>query len=311
MFKNLSISAKVTIISCTLCLVNIAWLIYQLFNLVVSVWNIGMTMIVVFILFGNIKNMTSEKVKSGEESPSPFGVTVSDNKRVPPKNEDFYVCNTSFPSKLTIKSIILKVVFLVIFIGLTCLFGVLGNSIKYDQVVTGTIISKTYEGGVNTEYDNDSGEVVTEDNRFEVLLVSYEVNGVIYRSGIAIQTYNTRSGSFMKVCAMNDGEFVCSYGKIVAYKIMFYTCIFLAVLTILGIVFKLPNADLVMLIFMFVGVGLICILNGYNWEGWLLFDINLFCGNFVSLGIICYIQILAHRIIFMIRKRRNPNFTMT
>ena len=310
MFKKLPISTKIFIISSALCLINVALFVYQAFNLVISPWNIVPTVLVVFIIVGNIKNMTSEKVKSGEKMPSQFGAPpVTDNNRTLSENEDFYAINTSFPTKLTMKSILWKALFLAIFIGLTCLFSVLGNAIKYDQVVTGTIIEKSVEGEIYTEYDSDGSTTV--DNRYMVYLVSYEVDGVIYRSELVDKTSVTRKGNLINVCVNDDGELVCAYDKVVSYKIMVYTCISLAVLTFLGFVFKLPNQYLVMLVLMLVGVGIICFLNSTNWAGWLLKDFTLFGGCFFTLGFMCYIQILLMRIIFTIGKHRDSNFTIS
>ena len=314
MLKNIPISTKVFIATAGLCLVNVGVFVYQVFNLVISPWNIIPTVLVCLIVFGNAKNMLSSKVRKGEAPPSQFGappqlgnanVQGASNR----ENEDFYLINTSFPNKLTFKSIVWKTLFLAIFIGLTCLFAVLGNSVKYDQAVTGTIIEKRVEGEVYTEYDDDGA--TTTDNRYLVMMVSYEVDGTIYRNELIDKGSTSRKGNFIEVCVTNDGELVCAYDSLLSKKIMMYSCLILAVLTFLGFVFKLPNQYLVMLVFMLLGIGVTCLFNAANWADWLLKDFTLFGGCFFTLGVMCYLQLVLLRIIHTIGKRRDPNFIIT
>ena len=310
MFKNAPVSTKVFIVTAGLCLINVAIFVYQVFNLVISPWNIIPTVLVVFIILGNLKNMLSHKVKNGEEAPSQFGAPPTNNtNRGLSDNEDFCAINTSFPTKLTIKSILWKTLFLAIFIGLTCLFSVLGNAIKYDQVVTGTIIEKSVEGEIYTEYDSDGSTTV--DNRYMVLLVSYEVDGVIYRSELTDKTSVNRKGNFIDVCVLDDGELVCAYDKVVSYKIMQWASVFFALLTFLGFVFKLPNQYLVMLVLMCVGVGITCLFNATDWSNWLLKDFTSFGGCFFTLGLMCYVQLVLLRIIFTLGRKRDSNYTLS
>ena len=315
MLKNMPVSTKVFIATAAICIINIVVFVYQVFNLVISPWNIVPTLLVVLIVFGNAKNMLSSKVRKGEVPPSQFGAppqlaNANDSSGTNDPNEDFFLINTSFPKKLTIKSILWKTIFVAIFIGLTCLFSVLSNGIKYDQVVTGTIIQKTVEGDVYTDYDSE-GNATTTDNRYLVLLVSYEVDGVIYRDELVDKGSTTRKGNFIDVCVTNDGELVCSRDKLTTYQVMVWTCIILTVLTILGFVFKLPNQYLVMLVFIFFGVGITCLFNNNNWASWLLKDFTLFGGCFFTLGVMCYLQLVLLRIIHTIGKRRDLNYKIS
>ena len=53
-------------------------------------------------------------------------------------------------------------------------------------------------------------------------------------------------------------------------------CLVLAILTFLGFVFRLPNVDLVMHVIGFVGIGVIALMNSFNWGDWLLKDFTAF-----------------------------------
>ena len=306
MFKNAPASTKIFVVTSLICLVNVGLFVYQVFNLVISPWNIIPTVLVVLIIGGNMKNMLNHQVKSGQKPASQFGAPPQTANASGAANEDFYAINTSFPSKLTIKSVMWKALFLAIFIALTCLFSFMYNSVKFDQIVTGTIIEKRVEGDVYTEYDDDG--VTTTDNRYLVMLVSYEVDGVIYRSELTDGGSTSRKGNFIDVCVNNDGELVCAYDTIVAKKVMVYACIILAVLTFLGFVFKLPNQYLFMLGLMFVGIGIICLLNAGNMSAWLLKDFTLFGGCFFTLGAMCYIQLVLCRVVYAIGKKKDPNY---
>ena len=311
MFKNMKASTKVFLMTAPLALVNIAVLIYQFVHLVISPWNIIPTLLLIFILVGNIINMLGIKLPGRLASLSQFGAPAPSDaeQNAYRENEDFYAINTSFPTKLTVKNIIWKTLFLAIFIGLTCLFSVLGANIQYDQVVTGTIIEKRVEGEVYTEYTDDG--TTTHDNRVLVMTVSYTVGEDIYRTEVRDNFSHSRDNNFIKLCVNNDGTYVCPYDKVQSFRIMRYASIVFAIITFLGFVFKLPNQYLALLVIGVVGVGIICLFNSADWGSWLLKDFTLFGGCFVTLCTMSIIQLILLRIMHSIGIRRDGNFKLS
>jgi hypothetical protein len=189
------------------------------------------------------------------------------------------------------------------------LFSTLGNNIKYDQVVTGTIVEKRVEGDVYTEYSSDGA--TTTDNRVLVMTVSYEVDGTIYRAEVRDSFSHKRENNFIDLCVNNDGTYVCVYGKLVSLNVMKYASIAFAILTFLGFVFKLPNQYLVVLVFGIFGVGIIALFNFADWSNWLLKDFTLFGGCFFTIGIMCILQLILLRIAHTIGIRRDSNYKLS
>lgn len=312
MEKKNNILTKVFLATTPLALVNIGILVYQFSHLVISPWNIIPTLILLFIVLGNVINMMGFRPKGRFGSfLTQFGAPPSETSQEPQlgENDAFVALNSTFPKKLTLKNIILKTLFMAIFIALTCLFSFLGSNIKYDQVVTGTVIEKHIEGEVYTEYDN--GESTTTDNRVLVMTVSYTVGEDMYRTEIVDKFSITRDSSFIDLCVNNDGTYVCPYDKVMSYKIMTIAALVFAVLTFLGFVFKLPNVYLAILVIGVVGMGIICLFNSANWAGWLLKDFTLFGGCFVTLCAMVMIELILIRIIYAIGSKRDSNFKIS
>lgn len=309
MFKNMSVSTKVFIITSILCLANIGIFIYQVANFKISPWNIIPTILIVLIIGGNLKNMLSSRVKSGEVAPSEFGAPSSseNNQKRDVKNEDFYAINTSFPSKLSKSNIIVKIVFVIIFGILSVVFYNCGNKI-YDHVVQGHIVATSVEGEVFEEVGQDGYS--STDTRKLVMFVTYEFDGESFKIEIVDSFSHSRDNDKISLCVKNNGDFICVYDNLVSYNIMFYTSLVLIIVTILGFVFKSPNQYLIMNILIFLGMGMICLFNSYNWSFWLLKDFTLFGGCFFILGLICNIQIFLLRIIFRWCRRRDPNYIL-
>ena len=312
MFKNMKTSTKVFFATAPLILVNIGILVYQFMNMVVSAWNIIPSLVLIFIIAGNVINMLGIKLPGFLSKLSDFGASAPSEKEQNAyrENEDFYAINTSFPTKLSASNIAWKILFLALFIGLTCLFSTLGNNIKYDQVVTGTVIDKYVEGSVDTSVSSD-GSVSSSDNRKLVMLVSYEVDGTIYRTEVRDNFSHKRENNFIDLCVKNDGTYVCVYGKLVSFDVMKYASIAFAILTFLGFVFKLPNQYLFMLVLGILGVGIIALFNFADWSNWLLKDFTLFGGCFFTLGIMCILQLILLRIAHTIGIRRDSNYKLS
>ena len=180
MLKNISVSTRVFIITSILCLANIGIFIYQVINFKISPWNIIPTILIVLIIGGNLKNMLSSRVKSGEVAPSEFGAPPrsENNQKRDVKNEDFYAINTSFPSRLSKSNIIVKIVFIIIFGILSVVFYNCGNK-AYDHVVQGHIDATSVEGEVYEEWDQEGYR--STDTRKLVMLVTYEFNGESFK----------------------------------------------------------------------------------------------------------------------------------
>lgn len=303
MLSNLTTSAKVFLVTSLICLVNVAIFIYQVLNLKISPWNVIPTILVGMIVIGNIKTMVQNKPLDKDTT----NKTKKHNIKNADDNEDFYAINTSFPSKLTTNNIIVKLVFIGIFVALALLFNTLGSTNQYDLVVKG-LIKETYVGGdVYTEiYD---GEATTTDTRYLILVVDYEHDGHVYEIEVEDHFSHSRDSDIIELCIKDNGKFVCVYDNIVTFQIMYYACIILTILTALGFMFRLPNVYLVMLVLIFVGLGVICMFNSFYWAGWLLKDFTLFGGCFFILGVMCYIQMILLRIIHSLHSG-NPNFTL-
>ena len=62
MFKNMKTSTKVFFATAPLILVNIGILVYQFMNMVVSAWNIIPSLVLIFIIAGNVINMLGIKL---------------------------------------------------------------------------------------------------------------------------------------------------------------------------------------------------------------------------------------------------------
>ena len=312
MLKKMKTSTKVFLATVPLAFINVAILVYQFSNLVISPWNIIPTVLIVLIMVGNIINMLGIKLSGAMANLSQFGAPAPSDKEQNAlrDNEDFYAINTSFPTRLTMASILWKTLFLIIFIVLTCFFAYKGSSIKYDQVVTGTVIEKHVMGSVETDVSS-SGEVVSSDNRSLLMVVSYEVDGKMYKAEVRDQFSHNRRSAVIDLCVNNDGSFVCAYGKVVSFKIMAVASVVFAILTFLGFVFKLPNQYLVLLVMGILGVGIIAMFNFADWSNWLLKDFTLFGGCFVTLCVMCMIQLIALRIIHTIGRKRDSNFKLS
>ena len=125
--SDMKVSDKVFMIVSILGLFNIGLMVYQFCNFVISIWSIIPTVIVVLVIFGNLKNMLSKKVKNGEVAPSKFGAPPAEKRKLE-AGVDFYASNTAFPSKLTPKQVLSKIIAIVVCIVLAFMFCGFANN---------------------------------------------------------------------------------------------------------------------------------------------------------------------------------------
>jgi len=296
--SNIKTSTKIFLCTAILIIANIIIFAHQVMNHVFTAWNIVPTIIIVMVIIINIKVMFWGGFKQENERARKEGY-----------NEDFYALNTSFPSSLTKVNILVKIVFIILFVILTILFGALNNNYKYDQVVQGRIVRVSDEGSTDIIISDDGVE--TKENRKLVLDVEYKVNGKSYSVVVVDSFSSKRDIGFIDLCVQSNGDFVCVKDNLISYQIMFYACIVLSVLTLLGFVFKLPNQYLVMLVFIFVGIGIVCLFNSFHWSEWLLNDFTVLGACFLTMGIMYYIQMVLMRIVFTIGRRKDYNYMIS
>ena len=214
MFKKMKVSTKVFIATSLLCLVNIGVFIYQLINLKFSMWAFVPTFLVVMIVVSNIIFMIKNDIKKEVSK------ALTNNEKLPRNytqrrisdNEDFYAINTSFPNKLTTKSIVAKIVFVIVFALLALLFNGILSKIDYDMIVTGNI-KETYILG-SVHIDEYANELVSSDNRKLVMVVRYEVEGQVNEIEVIDGFSHSRDNGTISLCVKNDGTFVCAYDNI-------------------------------------------------------------------------------------------------
>lgn len=304
MFKKLKVSEKVFLILSLLYLVNIGVFVYQCINLVIDAWNVIPTIIIGYIMYINLKH----KFEKHDEEPVNELQPIDKNDNVQLNNEqqkiykndneDFYAFNTSFPKCLTLKSIIVKIVFVIIFIGLTVLFSVLGNNLKYDSVVKGVVVRTVVTGSVVQVEDGSF-----KDQRKTIMFVNYEFNDELREVEVEAPHIVNMVNKDINLCIDSEGNFKHVYDQVITYDIMFYTCIVLTIFTILGFVFKLPNQYLVMTVIMFLGVGAICLFNSRYWAGALLQPFTVFGGLFLTTGLMAYLLMIVLRTVYLIKQK--------
>lgn len=304
MFKSLKTSTKVFAITSFFCLINIFLFVCQLIHGNISTWNIVSTILCLAIIGFALGKMLKEDLNNDV-----YSIEKTKSKTMEKtQNEDFYAINTSFPKKLTKKSIIVKILFLLIFLSGVILFWVFEHSVKYQHVVCGEVVKVAQYGKLNKE-DTEDGIVII-DTRYIVLDVEYEFGGKTFEIKIKDSFSHSRTNTNINLCLNDDGEFICVNDNIISYNVMFWVCIILAVLTFLGFIFKLPNQYIFMLVLIFVGIGCICLVNSFNWEQWLIKDFTSFGAMCFTLGIICYTQMVVLRIIYTIQKRKNHEYVL-
>ncbi len=310
--KKLSVTNKVFILTSILALANIALVVYQGANFVLTAWNIIPTLIVLMIFVGNILPMFRKTPLENTIDASSAGTSYVMNEnsnKDKVENQDFYAINTSFPTKLTLMSIVVNVVAVILFCVLAFSFNFLKSSMGYDMVVTGNIVHQVLDGETYTEYSVSGME--TTESRYLSMVVSYSVNDETFKEEIIDMFANTyRSDRSIDLCVKKDGTLVCAYDKIISYNVMFYTSIVCVVLALLSFILRLPNQYIVLLGIGFVGMGMIALFNINTWCDWLVKDLTTFGACFLNLGFISVVQMIALRITHMVGKRKDPNFKM-
>ena len=279
-------SLGIGIVSSVVVLGEIALGLFQIFNGIISIWNIAPLGMVAFIVYLNI-GMNKGKSKESREE-----IAVVDKEHQ--AMDSNVIMDTS--AHISGKQILLRVVLMTVLAALAFLFFYIGqsNAKKYDTTTIATVVSQenytTYEveyGNYYDRYDDDNFDDDTEitEIRRGTLLLAYEFNG---ETRFAKMDYNVgfAHAKNIEICINSDGKFLRSYDS--AVKVFYLEAMVFAaasVLMMLSLMFLLPMEFMVFDIMALVGAALIFMVNSAFIANMIYIDLTTFLGLFFFLGL--------------------------
>lgn len=279
-------SLGIGIISSVVVLGEIALGLFQIFNGIISVWNIAPLGMVAFIVYLNI-GMNKGKSKEAREE---IMAVDKENQAM----DSNVIMDTS--AHISGKQILLRVILMTVLAALAVLFFTIGenNANKYDRTTIATIISQDnyttyqveYEDYYNRYYDDDFDDTteITE-IRWGELMLAYEFNGEIR---FAKMDYNVGLAHVenIEICINSEGKFLRSYDS--AVKVFYIEAIVFAaasLLMMLSLMFLLPMEFMVFDIMALIGAALIFMVNSAFIANMIYIDLTTFLGLFFFLGL--------------------------
>ena len=117
-------------------------------------------------------------------------------------------------------------------------------------------------------------------------------------------------GSVVHLCVDDVGDFVCLQDNIYAFRLMFLASLVSMILIIVGWILKLPLKYLIMVAIGFIGIGLIVLLASSNWSSILLHPVSGIGLIFVMPSIMIIGCLITIKIIYLNRKKKDPNYVL-
>lgn len=266
-----TISNKIIAVSFILPLIlQISFLIFQIVNKIISIWNIIATGMIIFVFVNAIKTSKKEKKTSQDPDIVTGGSTI-----------DHFSQGSKKQSK---KSIIIKIVSCLICLSLSILFFTIhSNKSKGLEVVSSTVVSQWGKTTIKTE-ETDEGITQTETDHIEVI-VEYEFNGTTKQSKITGGTTHKIYVDELKIYVDQNGKFVSDYGRIFVWKIEAIILLCAAIMLALITIFSLGIEFIAGTIFVFSGLALFFVIGCQFIENIMFNDISCFMSMFINIGL--------------------------
>ena len=270
-------SLGIGIVSSVVVLGEIALGLFQIFNGIISIWNIAPLGMVAFIVYLNI-GMNKGKSKESREE-----IAVVDKEHQ--AMDSNVIMDTS--AHISGKQILLRVILMTVLATLAFLFFYIGqsNAKKYDTTTIATVVNQENYTTYEVEYDNFDDDTEITEVRRGTLLLAYEFNG---ETRFAKMDYNVgfARAKNIEICINSDGKFLRSYDS--AVKVFYLEAMVFAaasVLMMLSLMFLLPMEFMVFDIMALVGAALIFMVNSAFIANMIYIDLTTFLGLFFFLGL--------------------------
>ena len=279
-------SLGIAIMSSLVVLGEIALGLFQIFNGIITIWNLAPLGMVAFIVYLNV-GINKGKSKESRED---IAVVDKENQQM----ESNTIMDTN--ARISGKQILLRVVLMTVLAGLAFLFFTIAqnNEVKYDTTTMATIVSQENYTQYEVDYSDyyyaheedlrDEGLDISE-KRWGRLLLAYEYGGEIR---FATMEYNVGLAHVenIEICINEEGKFLKSYDS--AVRIFYLEAIVFAaasILMVLSLMFLLPMEFMVFDIMALVGASLLLMVNSQFLGNLLYIDLTTFLGLFFFLGV--------------------------
>ena len=242
---------------------QLAFFIYQISNMVISFWNIFSTIMIVYLFVFAIRGACKENNDT----------TKKDNTSKNVSHE-----------KLSKKAKMIFSLIAVVFVGIAFLFfGIYTNKSKGFQIVNSKVVSQEGETFRDTSVSSD-GVSTTESDYIEVE-VEYEFNGETKTAIIDATTTDKIYVDHLKIYVNEKGDFVSDYGRVFAWKVEAFIFLGFALMMILVAIFSLGIEFVAGSIFVFAGLSFMFFVGAPLFENFLFNDIVSFVSVFAMVGL--------------------------
>lgn len=274
---------------------------YQWFHGVFSLWQIFVAIIPCGFIYFNIKSVKSGKVIIADEK---LNNVSFENEETDKSNEAFKCMSCSFPIKADKKYNKCQIVSLIICVVLLAFWGVMSLMYNNLDVVEGTIVKANSYGGTTIT----SNTVSTDEMSFYT--IEYMFNDKLITIELKDRFSQYAQGSVVHLCVDDVGDFVCLQDNIYAFRLMFLASLVSMILIIVGWILKLPLKYLIMVAIGFIGIGLIVLFASSNWSSILLHPVSGIGLIFVMPSIMIIGCLITIKIIYLNRKKKDPDYVL-
>ena len=255
-------------------LLQLTFFLYQLFNKILTLWNVVSTAMLVGIFINTLRIYISEKREKLQLQNDPDIVTGGSTlTQSAPKSK-----------KSKIITLTIKLISMITALSLSVLFFNIHESKSKNLIlINSTVLSQ--QGEINYETDHSSDETTVSETEHIEVIVEYEFDGI--KKQALIKGGNTHKIYIdnLKIYVDQNGKFVADYGRIFAWKIeaiiFLCTAIALALITI----FSLGIEFIAGTIFSFASLSIFFLVNSQFFENMLYNDISCFLAMFINVGL--------------------------
>ena len=251
---------------------QLIFFVYQISNLVISIWNIFATGMMVYLFVYAIRGALKANHKQ------------LDNKGEENKNKKN---NTSTTEKYSKKArIVFSLIALVFMCASALFFGIHANKSKGLQIVKAKVVSQEGDTIRDTSVSGDG--VSTSESDYIEVKVEYVFDGKVRNAVIEATNTDKIYVDNLKIYVDQKGDFICDYGRIAVWKIEAFIFLGFSIMMLLVAIFSLGIEFVAGSIFMCFGLAVMFFVGAPIFE------------NFVYNDIICFINIFANVGLYML-----------
>lgn len=263
---------------------QVAFLLFQISNKIITLWNIFPTALMAGIFVFVMKSVIADYKSHNKKNNKTNEYNYDDEYDNKPKRPSYTDNAKVISNKRTPAFILVQIFIMIAAFALSYLFYTIhDNKVKDLTLVDCVVVSQW--GKTTTTTESDRNGTTTTQTAYVEVTVEYEFNGEKKEAIISGSTTDKIYVEDLKIYIDAEGEFVSDYGRVLVWQVESIILFAFGVFLLLILIFNLGTESFASAIFMVISFAITALIASQFVENFLYNDLSCFISTFANISI--------------------------